>query len=73
MENCAPYIALFRTTQSLPVLALWALNFAVYLVACDHRRRSRQTLARLDPHMLRDIGIDFATAQQEAERPFWKG
>ena len=69
----APRNALFRTTQSMPVLALWAMTAAVYLVTWDHRRRSRAALTRLDPHLLRDIGVDFATAKQEADRPFWEG
>ena len=72
-QSSAPRNALFRTTQSMPVLALWAMNVAVYLVTWDHRRRSRRTLARLDPHLLRDLGIDYAAAQQESERPFWEG
>ena len=69
----APRNALFCTTQSMPVLALWAMNIAVYLVTWDHRRRSRAALARLDPHLLRDIGLDFDAAQQESDRPFWEG
>lgn len=34
-------------------------------------RRSRQALARLDGHLLRDIGLEPAAAQHEAQRPFW--
>lgn len=33
--------------------------------------RSRARLAKLDPHMLRDIGIDRGTAEKEAARPIW--
>ena len=35
------------------------------------RAHSRRQLAELDDRMLADIGIDRATAQVEAERPFW--
>lgn len=33
--------------------------------------RSRHQLAQLDERLLRDIGIDRATARFEAARPFW--
>lgn len=36
------------------------------------RRQSRASLGRLDPRLLRDIGIDPWQAAQEAARPFWK-
>lgn len=34
-------------------------------------RRSRNQLAQLDERLLRDIGIDRATARYEASKPFW--
>lgn len=33
--------------------------------------RSRHQLAQLDERLLRDIGIDRATARFEANKPFW--
>ena len=33
--------------------------------------RSRHQLAQLDERLLRDIGIDRATARYEADKPFW--
>ncbi len=33
--------------------------------------RSRHQLAQLDERMLRDIGVDRATARFEATKPFW--
>jgi uncharacterized protein YjiS (DUF1127 family) len=33
--------------------------------------RQRQYLARLDAHMLRDIGLTAEQAQAEANQPFW--
>lgn len=33
--------------------------------------RQRHTLAALDDHMLKDIGITRAQAQTEADRPVW--
>ncbi len=32
---------------------------------------TRRELARLDAHLLRDIGVDRLDARREAERPFW--
>ena len=36
------------------------------------RRRQRRSLAELDDHMLRDIGLDRYQALREAAKPFWK-
>jgi uncharacterized protein YjiS (DUF1127 family) len=36
------------------------------------RHRSRHSLAQLDDHMLRDIGLDRGEAQQECAKPFWR-
>ncbi len=33
---------------------------------------SRRELAKLDSHILKDIGISRADALQEAEKPFWR-
>jgi uncharacterized protein YjiS (DUF1127 family) len=35
------------------------------------RRRSRVFLSQLDAHMLKDIGITYAEAEHEANKPFW--
>jgi len=36
------------------------------------KQRSRRQLGRLDSRLLRDVGIDPASAQAEAERPMWE-
>jgi uncharacterized protein YjiS (DUF1127 family) len=36
------------------------------------RRRDRTLLARLDSHLLRDIGLDAQLAAKEAAKPFWR-
>ena len=41
------------------------------LLARAELARSRRQLARLDERLLRDIGIDRATARFEADRGFW--
>jgi uncharacterized protein YjiS (DUF1127 family) len=37
------------------------------------RHRSRQRIARLDAETLKDIGVSFAEAEAEANKPFWRG
>jgi uncharacterized protein YjiS (DUF1127 family) len=36
------------------------------------RWRTRQSIADLDQYSLRDIGVSFAEAEQEANKPFWR-
>jgi uncharacterized protein YjiS (DUF1127 family) len=36
------------------------------------RRRDRRALAALDPHLLRDIGLNEDQAAREAGKPFWR-
>jgi uncharacterized protein YjiS (DUF1127 family) len=36
------------------------------------RYRSRQRIAQLDSHMLKDIGVSFAEAEAEANKPLWR-
>jgi uncharacterized protein YjiS (DUF1127 family) len=73
MAPSAPRNTLLHTRQSMPVLAHWALHVAVFLIAWDHRHRSRKVLLGLEDHLLRDIGLTHSAAFEEAEKPFWKG
>ena len=43
-----------------------------YLVRLWQSHRERQSLAELDPRLLRDIGLEPAAAAREIERPFWR-
>jgi uncharacterized protein YjiS (DUF1127 family) len=36
------------------------------------RRRDRRILARLDQHMLRDIGLSPDEVRTESTKPFWR-
>jgi uncharacterized protein YjiS (DUF1127 family) len=36
------------------------------------RYRSRQSIVGLDSHLLKDIGVSFAEAEAEANKPFWR-
>lgn len=40
--------------------------------AAWQRYRSRQRIADLDGHLLKDIGVSFAEAEAEANKPFWQ-
>ncbi len=36
------------------------------------RHRTRQSLARLDAHLLRDIGLDATSVAEECAKPIWR-
>ncbi len=46
---------------ALPVLWVW-----------HERTRQRRALARLDDHLLRDIGLSRAAVVRESRKPFWR-
>ena len=50
-----------RVRETVAQLSLWR-----------ERQRSRAVLGGLNDRMLRDIGIDRATAAEESEAPFWR-
>jgi uncharacterized protein YjiS (DUF1127 family) len=56
--------------RAAPVSApstLWAKIREAY-----KRHRTRTMLAQLDSHLLKDIGISYAEAEHEANKPFWR-
>jgi uncharacterized protein YjiS (DUF1127 family) len=54
------------TTQRQGLRAVWLV-----VKTWAARRHARQTLARLDDHVLRDIGLTRTTAAKECAKPFW--
>ena len=52
-----------------------ALARAVWraLVAAWLRQQSRARITGLDAHLLKDMGVTFAEAEHEANKPFWRG
>jgi uncharacterized protein YjiS (DUF1127 family) len=73
--------SLCTTTSSVPAVSSHfqersvrpGLQRAIDTVLLWHDRvKSRRTLAMLDDRMLRDVGIDQATARQESTLPFWR-
>ena len=47
-------------------------RFARFLQLSAARRQSRQKLALLDDHLMRDIGLDTHGAAEECAKPFWR-
>ncbi|HET8997827.1 MAG TPA: DUF1127 domain-containing protein [Acetobacteraceae bacterium] len=47
-------------------------GLGAWLRAAWRRHRSRQQIARLDAQTLRDIGVSYAEAENEANKPFWR-
>jgi uncharacterized protein YjiS (DUF1127 family) len=48
------------------------LSFRARIRAVWRRYRSRQRIADLDGHLLKDIGVSFAEAETEANKRFWQ-
>ncbi len=55
---------LLRPAPRLPTLSA--------IRAAWRRYRTRQRIANLDNHLLKDIGVSFAEAEAEANKPFWR-
>jgi uncharacterized protein YjiS (DUF1127 family) len=49
-----------------PNAPLWTMVRSAW-----QRYRSRQRIAQLDPHLLKDIGVTYAEAEAEANKRFW--
>ncbi len=61
------------TTGSAASRTAWTIAAVRQTVAAwRNRARARRDLARLDIHMLRDIGLDEVDARRESARPFWE-
>ena len=42
------------------------------LLALSERHRQRHTLAALDDHLLRDIGLTRSAIRMDVSKPFWR-
>lgn len=65
-------IAFLGDHQPLGLLANVALRTAVVLTKWRMRRMSRLSLSDLEPHLLKDIGLTQAQADQESQQWFWR-
>lgn len=68
-----PALALLHSAHPLPLPAELALRVAVLLAQWSQRSRSRRALARLDGHLLKDVGLTRDQALDQARRHFWHG
>lgn len=62
----------YLSSRPLTPGATLAIRFVAMLVKWDERQRSRKALAKLDSHMLNDIGLTTQQARDEVSRPFWR-
>lgn len=60
--------------QSLPLRRRTGLvaRIVSFVAEATARRRDRKQLARLDSHILRDIGLDAGRVTDECAKPFWR-
>lgn len=61
-----------RTARGLAAVFWSPLAMLVNVTDWRERARQRAILATLDDRMLRDVGIDRASASREAGKPFWE-
>ncbi|GGG59523.1 hypothetical protein GCM10011415_01740 [Salipiger pallidus] len=69
----APLLAYLDAQHPLPAVSAAALRFAVTFAKWSERRRTRLALSKLEPHLLRDVGLERHVAYKEARRVFWRG
>lgn len=67
-----PQITYLLERAALPLPAQAALVFAVMVTKWTTRHRTRRQLAKMDIHILRDIGISQDQARHESTLPFWR-
>lgn len=57
---------------ALPVMAQWAVAFAVLITKWTLRRRTRKHLRHMSQEQLNDIGRNRSEALHQATLPFWR-
>jgi uncharacterized protein YjiS (DUF1127 family) len=60
------------TLLNLPPLSRLLVQAGFALARWEMRRRTRNALQRLDPHLLHDIGLGPDDRATECARPFWQ-
>ena len=65
-------LSLLNAQASLPTLAQICVTAAVAVTVWDMRRKTRKSLARLEPHELRDVGLTAPQARREANKAFYQ-
>lgn len=57
----------------LPPVANAVFALAVTVMKWEQRHQTRRALMRLDPHLLKDIGVSAQVAEVEYKKAFWQG
>lgn len=66
-----PAFAIQQWSQSLPPLSRALMGLTVVVSNWEMRRHTRKALRKLDIHLLKDVGLDQARAEEEFNKPFW--
>jgi uncharacterized protein YjiS (DUF1127 family) len=61
-----------RENNALPIVSVWAVEFAVTVSKWTTRHRTRKALGQLTDTQLRDVGLTPTQADQEVARVFWQ-
>lgn len=61
-----------RESKALPIVSVWAVEFAVIVSKWTTRRRTRLALTQLTRHQLRDVGLTPDQALDESAKVFWQ-
>ena len=61
-----------RETKALPIVSVWAVEFAVIVSKWTTRRRTRLALRQLSQHQLHDVGLTPDQALDESAKVFWR-
>jgi uncharacterized protein YjiS (DUF1127 family) len=59
-------------SQAIPPVPSVVAVLSRLVTTWTARHRARRALARLDDHLLRDIGLDRMEAERETSRRFWQ-
>lgn len=70
--SARPLPATQALPAQLPPLSRLLVAAALIWADWESRARSRRALGQLDPHLLRDIGLDTPRAEEEMRKPFWQ-
>lgn len=58
--------------RPLPPVSAALFNLARVVLVWEQRRATRRAMARLDRHLMRDIGLTPDVVADEVEKPFWR-
>lgn len=61
-----------RENNALPIVSVWAVEFAVMVSKWTTRHCTRKALCQLTETQLRDVGLTPMQARRKAARLFWQ-